>query len=540
MAAHSRRQPLPWRVRYFVGLLAAVTLLLLPCSVQREGLIAGATALVAGGLLLGLIGWSARHPIKLGLKLNLNVGTAFEVAAVVLLPGPIAVVVLGAGALLGELGTGARPLQQLFNLLLALLRALLGGLVWLVVLRLDAGRPVELLAGIAVAAVMSLTAVSLVHGIVAVQRGERPRLRFPFPQRDVLIVEVILNLSGVLAALVAAQQLWALALLVPPAVIGQVAMRGSRTVRQSEGRFRALVQHASDLIVLVDRTGVVRYVSPSIQPILGYAPEGVLGTSIFTKLLAADADLITRSAQERIGTSGASAGFEVRVLRADGTWCDLDATATWLLDDPNVNGIVVNAHDITERKRLAEQLAGQAFSDRLTGLPNRALVLDRLHQALAAVERRESGVAVLFIDLDHFKDVNDRLGHGAGDALLVAVGSRLAACLRGTDTVARFGGDEFLILLEGVTQLTDVEYVAGAVLAALRAPFRLAHGETAVGASIGIAAQWPGDEPTTPQALIQYADLALYVAKAKGKGRMVVFRRSMHARATADQGRSAS
>src|SRR5581483_6646771 len=175
------------------------------------------------------------------------------------------------------------------------------------------------------------------------------------------------------------------------------------------------------------------------------------------------------------------------------------------------------------------QLTHQAFHDSLSTLPNRALFMDRLAQALARADRRENAIAVLFLDLDNFKVVNDSLGHHAGDQLLVAAAKRLSACLRRNDTIARFSGDEFTILLEDVRDIQQVTLVAKRLQGALRAPFAVNERSVFTTASIGIALSAPGhDEPET---LLRDADLAMYRAKANGRARYEIFDVGMNAAA---------
>lgn len=172
--------------------------------------------------------------------------------------------------------------------------------------------------------------------------------------------------------------------------------------------------------------------------------------------------------------------------------------------------------ELMERQRSEAYLAQQAFSDCLTGLPNRALFLDRLKHALARSARHNQSVAVLFVDLDGFKEVNDSFGHAAGDQLLTAAAQRLASHLRREDTLARFGGDEFTILLEGVTSVQDVTCVAERILDSLRTPFTIGTQQVSVMASIGIALSAAGAHEV--DALLRQADEALYRAKAQGRG----------------------
>ena len=191
--------------------------------------------------------------------------------------------------------------------------------------------------------------------------------------------------------------------------------------------------------------------------------------------------------------------------------------------------VVVVLEDITERRNLEEQLERQALHDPLTGLPNRALLLDRLEHALFRAERHEGGVSVLFMDLDGFKVVNDSLGHEAGDELLVAVARRLEDCLRPEDTVSRLGGDEFAVLIEDVEAAGDATGVAERISDGLRPPFTVGGQEVFVSASVGIASNKSGEQP--PLDLLRKADLAMYEAKENGKGRHEVFEERMNVRA---------
>ena len=168
-----------------------------------------------------------------------------------------------------------------------------------------------------------------------------------------------------------------------------------------------------------------------------------------------------------------ASSFEYRVAHTDGHWRTIDAVLTNLLDEPDVGAIVLNGRDVTDRRALEQELLHQAFHDTLTGLANRALFLDRLSHAMDGGDRRADPVAVLFLDLDDFKTVNDSLGHPAGDLLLVAVAERLRMATRPGDTVARFGGDEFAVLVESGTMPHAAEAVAERITEALAPSFRL-------------------------------------------------------------------
>jgi len=297
--------------------------------------------------------------------------------------------------------------------------------------------------------------------------------------------------------------------------------------RQSEARFRSLVQNSSDVMTIVERDGTIRYVSPSVRRVFGFEPDGLLGTSVLELLDPAHrshlASVLLGSGEARDGNSES---LELRVQHRDESWMRVEMVATDLSGDPNVQGIVLNTRDITERKNFEEQLSHQAFHDSVTGLANRALFHNRVDHALQRLARTDSSVCVLFLDLDDFKTVNDSLGHAAGDLLLAEVGNRLRECVRSADTAARFGGDEFAILLEDGGFEVAAE-IAERVMHELAKPCDLEGKEVFIRASIGIAfADLFSDQ--RPDDLLRDADLAMYMAKNQGKGRYQVFEPVMH------------
>ena len=203
-----------------------------------------------------------------------------------------------------------------------------------------------------------------------------------------------------------------------------------------------------------------------------------------------------------------------------------EMTATDLLADPTVRGLVLNYRDITERALYEERLSQQAFHDALTSLPNRALFQDRLEHAL---RQRGQTVGLLFVDLDHFKVINDSLGHDAGDQLLCDVAQRLAGCLRDGDTLARLGGDQFTVLLPNIVDAQDGVAVAQRIESQLEPPFELPGQSVFVTASIGIATGVAMQDRS--EALLRDADAAMYEAKARGRARHAEFDTTMHTRA---------
>jgi diguanylate cyclase (GGDEF)-like protein/PAS domain S-box-containing protein len=297
-------------------------------------------------------------------------------------------------------------------------------------------------------------------------------------------------------------------------------------LRRSEERFRSLVRNASDVILVLGPDQTITYESPGVQRLLGYEPAERVGRPAVEFLHPDDLPTVRRLLADVARRPDAEAQLEVRSRHADGSWRSLEAAVKNLLDDPAVGGIVVNYRDITERKTLEEQLRHQAFHDPLTGIPNRALFMDRLEHALTRSRRGGPGLAILFLDLDDFKAINDGLGHAAGDHVLKTVAERLGLCLRTSDTAARMGGDEFAIVLEDIADASEAQALGQRVQDALRRPMAWNDDGVVVRASIGIA-DYASPEQTATQ-LLRNADLSMYVAKARGKDRIVTFEASLH------------
>jgi diguanylate cyclase (GGDEF)-like protein/PAS domain S-box-containing protein len=306
-------------------------------------------------------------------------------------------------------------------------------------------------------------------------------------------------------------------------------MEVEKALEASDERFCSLIQYASDIITLLETDGTLRYVSPAVERITGYKPEEQIGTNAFDTVHPDDRERALATFAEVLKRPGLHPPLELRVPHRDGSWCYLEHVANNLLDDPAVRGVVVTSRDITERKAIEEQLRHQVFHDPLTGLPNRALFMDRLEHALALAHRRGTKVAVLFMDLDNFKVINDSLGHEVGDQLLVAVAERLKACVRPEDTAARLGGDEFTILVEGVAGGDDVAQIAERIADILQPPIALEEQEVFATVSAGIALNSTAQEQ--PADLLRHADLAMYRAKHRGKARYEVFEPGMGAKA---------
>jgi diguanylate cyclase (GGDEF)-like protein/PAS domain S-box-containing protein len=298
------------------------------------------------------------------------------------------------------------------------------------------------------------------------------------------------------------------------------------TLATSEARFRSLVQNSSDVILIADPDTSIRYASPAAKQVLGLSVPQLVGTRLMDHVHPDDATAAHRFFVAVAASAPSLPSVqEWRLTRPDGTVLWTENTGTNLLDEPTVNGIVVNSRDISERQTLQSRLTHQAFHDELTQLSNRALFLNRVGHTVARTPRGRHPSAVLFLDLDDFKKVNDSLGHAVGDELLVAAANRLTTCVRPGDTIARLGGDEFAVLLEDVNDMAEIEVVAERISAALRAPFHVRGRDVFISVSMGIATVALGD---TADDVLRNADLAMYNAKGRRKGRYAMYERSMH------------
>ena len=303
-------------------------------------------------------------------------------------------------------------------------------------------------------------------------------------------------------------------------------------LRESERRMRDLLENMDLLAVLQDETGRVQFCNPALLRLAGKTREEVVGHDWYDVFVAADEHAVRKRAfLEELPPGVSTRRMEREIITHEGERRIISWNIIPLLDAAGaVCGSAGIGVDITENRRTADKLLHDAFHDSLTGLPNRALFMDRLAHRLALQKRRDEGsFSVFFLDVDRFKVVNDSLGHVRGDELLVAIGRRLSTCLRPGDTVARLGGDEFTILLEDVGSAADAVRVADRVQEALRAPFMLGGQEVFSGVSIGIAHGSPSYD--VPEDILRDADTALYRAKAQGRARSIEFDASMHDRA---------
>jgi diguanylate cyclase (GGDEF)-like protein/PAS domain S-box-containing protein len=290
--------------------------------------------------------------------------------------------------------------------------------------------------------------------------------------------------------------------------------------RRQVAHFRSLVQSSNDLVVVLDEDGNAGYVSPSVTRLLGDDETDLLGDGFATRVHEDDRSVLL-SAHE------SSERLLLRCRDASGAWRHLEATVTDLRADRHVGGVVLSCRDVSDRVDVERELAHAAFHDSLTGLANRALLQVRVAAALAPTGAASPSFALLLLDLDNFKNVNDSLGHPVGDELLTVVASRLAELVRPGDTVARLGGDEFCLFLANATAPV-ARRVASRVVRLLSRPVVVEGRELLVSASVGIALPRP-EGPLTTADLLRQADLAMYAAKRAGPGRFEEYRPSMDA-----------
>jgi diguanylate cyclase (GGDEF)-like protein/PAS domain S-box-containing protein len=291
-------------------------------------------------------------------------------------------------------------------------------------------------------------------------------------------------------------------------------MLSQEVIRQGgEAYFRTLVQDTSDVILIIDDDGSVRYATPSATSIFG--DTGVEGAHLWDLVHGDERGDIIHALMRMRSHVDRNAYDELwRIRRRDDRSVQVQVRCSDLRGDSTVGGLVLTLRDVTEQHQLEEELKHRAFHDALTGLPNRLLFQDRAAHGLARARRRGTIVGVLFVDLDDFKVVNDTMGHSVGDELLVAAAMRLSGVMRESDTAARLGGDEFALLVEEAADSAQVEAFAERVVQAFGEPFTLADGSALTTATVGVATT---DDSADVDELLRHADLALYAAKAAGK-----------------------
>jgi diguanylate cyclase (GGDEF)-like protein/PAS domain S-box-containing protein len=280
-----------------------------------------------------------------------------------------------------------------------------------------------------------------------------------------------------------------------------------------EARLRSIINHSSDVIAVLDRKGRFTMVNRSAEIRFGHRTREVMGRSVFDLIHPADQAVVAAALETEHGSAGAP--INCRIVTNDGQWRHVETYLT--AQSGGEDGYVLNIRDVTDRKAVEAEIVHQAFHDPLTGLANRALFADRLVHALDRSRRTQAPVAVLLIDLDDFKPINDTYGHQAGDAVLVELAERLRTEVRESDTAARLGGDEFAVIVEDTTDLEGLVALAARLQVAMSGPVLLGPVDVcAVGVSIGVGTS---TSASTPDTLLRRADEALYAVKFGGKGR---------------------
>jgi diguanylate cyclase (GGDEF)-like protein/PAS domain S-box-containing protein len=293
-------------------------------------------------------------------------------------------------------------------------------------------------------------------------------------------------------------------------------------IAKAERRYQALIENSSDMMILVDAIGKILYASPSVGRIMGYHNEDLVGILAYEFIHPDDIVVVESVFAQILLQPKKRQTLQFRIKHDNGTWRWVECTGSNFLFNPDVQAVILNYRDITERKVEEEQRMHDAIHDALTGLYNRILFIDRLENAIKRISRAEGGqFAVLVLDIDHFKNINDALGHQAGDQLLRAIAHRLQKCARSADTVARFGGDEFAILLDQVDGAKGVDSFIERIQTVFKEPFPIENRDLIIASSIGIVLGLDGY--TRSEEFLRDAEIAMYRAKALGRNQHIFF-----------------
>jgi diguanylate cyclase (GGDEF)-like protein/PAS domain S-box-containing protein len=287
-------------------------------------------------------------------------------------------------------------------------------------------------------------------------------------------------------------------------------------LRQSEEKYRSIIENIQEGYFEIDLSGNFTFYNDSVSQIIGYSKEELMGMNYRRFTSEQTAKQVFQAFNKVYNTGNPAKEFDWQIIKKDGTKIYIEVSVSLQKDlSGTITGFKGIIRDITERKEIDQQLTHMASHDALTGLPNRMLFMDRLDIALAQSRRSQNKLAVMMLDLDHFKDINDTLGHMAGDKLLQEVGDRLTGILRHNDTVARLGGDEFIVLLSDIERIEDVTRIAKVILKAFQKPFVLSDNHITSNASIGIAV-YP-DDCQDIETLLRKSDMAMYSVKTQGR-----------------------
>lgn len=289
-------------------------------------------------------------------------------------------------------------------------------------------------------------------------------------------------------------------------------LRQHKQLQLAQERYESLFDHNVDAVVALDSKGTVEKVNNAFARLSGYDPEDLRGTFFPSLISSPDRGRVMAVLQR--ATRGEPKSFETVLQQKQGGQVEIELVTVPIVVGDRVVGAYEIVRDVSLRKEFERELESRALHDYLTGLPNRALFQDRLEHALQRVGRQGRKVALLYFDLDRFKEVNDTAGHAAGDSLLCAIASRLRCFMRDGDTVARLGGDEFAILIEDVDEAGEAVAAAERLIELFEAPFRVEGRELDCGVSVGAAVS--STEVADPEELVRRADLAMYESKRKG------------------------
>ncbi|MDQ6800806.1 MAG: EAL domain-containing protein [Acidobacteriota bacterium] len=355
--------------------------------------------------------------------------------------------------------------------------------------------------------------------------------------RSVVVVPMVYNREthGVLGVGSASSLKWSEEVVALLRITGEIFInalqrnRVERALRESEARYRLMAENSTDIISRTTTSGVILYASDASRRLLGYDPAELVGKPIYEFMHPDDREE-TRHLSFLINETTPTT-YTYRLIKKSGAavWFETTSRSVRNASTNEVDEFISVSRDITERKIVEEQIEHQAYHDALTGLPNRRLFRDRLTIALAHARRMDTPLAVVFLDLDRFKDVNDSLGHSFGDELLKAIAIRLKTALRQEDSIARMGGDEFTILIANLKTPNDAAKIAQKILEVVAQPLRIEGTEVFITTSVGIAL-FPSDGDTA-EALLKNADHAMYRAKEAGPNLVQLFTPSMNTRA---------
>ena len=305
--------------------------------------------------------------------------------------------------------------------------------------------------------------------------------------------------------------------------LAKVGRASERRLRESEERFRATLEHAPIGIMVTELDGRFIEVNQSICDLLGYTREELLKLTFMEITHPDDREKTRDNIQKLLDGEISSYKLEKLYMRKDGTLVWVQVTASLLRDESGAPlNFIGQVEDISERKHHQEAIRKLAYYDALTGLPNRRLLQNGLEQSLVQAKRHGRCLAVMFLDLDHFKEINDTLGHDAGDELLTIMATRLERCVRSGDTVSRLGGDEFIIVLPEISHQKDAVFVAEKLLKLLSEPVTLQGREMKITASIGIVV-YPDNSAAHAMDLMKMADVAMYRAKEAGRNQFQIY-----------------